>query len=326
MRVLVTGGAGYFGSHMVLGLIDRGDEVVVLDSLATGFRSAVPETVTFVHGDVGDEAMVGATIREHAIDAIVHFAASIVVPDSVADPLGYYLNNTVRTRALIAAAVEAGVNALVFSSTAAVYGTPPVNPVGEDAPLQPESPYGTSKMMSELILRDTAAVHDFRYAALRYFNVAGADPAMRAGQRSADATHLIKVACQAATGRRDRMSVFGTDYPTRDGTGIRDYIHVSDLIRAHLIALDRLAAGADSFVVNCGYGHGYSVLEVIDAVKRVSNTDFEVVMAERRPGDPAEIVAGAERIRALGWTPRHDDLDGIVKTAIDWERRLNAAG
>ena len=322
MRVMVTGGAGYIGSHMVLGLLDRGDDVFVLDNLSTGFREAVPDGVSFFSGDVGDEAFVTSLLAEHRIDAIVHFAASLIVPESVADPLGYYFNNTVKSRALIAAAVAVGVKRFVFSSTAAVYGSPTTIPIDESVPPSPESPYGSSKWMTEMILRDVAAVHDFRYAALRYFNVAGADEDMRAGQRTKNATHLIKVACQAATGQRPGLSVFGTDYPTADGTGVRDYIHVTDLIAAHLVALDRLADGSDSFVANCGYGHGYSVLQVIEAIKRISNVAFDVGYAPRRPGDPAEVVAKAERMRSMGWTPNHDDLDKVVQTALDWERRL----
>ena len=324
MRVLVTGGAGYIGSNMVLGLIDRGDEPVVVDSLVTGYREAIPEGVPFYEGDIADENLIGQILRDEKIEAIVHFAAFIVVPESVSDPLGYYLNNTVKTRALIAAAVAGGIDKFVFSSTAAVYGTPEINPVNEQSPVHPESPYGTSKLMTELILRDVEVAHGMRHAILRYFNVAGADLQMRSGQRLEAATHLIKVASQAATGQRDGMSVFGTDFPTPDGTGVRDYIHISDLIGAHLVALDRLADGADSFTANCGYGHGFSVLEVIDAVKRVSNSSFEVKLEDRRPGDPAEIVANADRMRGFGWQPEHDDLETIVRSAIDWETNLNS--
>ena len=324
MRVLVTGGAGYIGSNMVLGLLDRGDEPVIVDSLITGYREAIPEGVPFYQGDIADEALIGKVLRKEKIDAIVHFAAFIVVPESVADPLGYYLNNTVKTRALIAATVDAGIDKFVFSSTAAVYGTPEVNPVDEQSSLKPESPYGTSKLMTEMILRDVEVAHGMRHAILRYFNVAGADLQMRSGQRLEAATHLIKVASQAATGQRDGMSVFGTDFSTPDGTGVRDYIHISDLIGAHLVALDRLVDGADSFTANCGYGHGFSVLEVIEAVKRVSNASFEVTMEPRRAGDPAEIVADAARMRGFGWQPQHDDLEKIVRSAIDWETTLNS--
>lgn len=324
MRILVTGGAGYIGSNMVLGLLDRGDQPVILDSLVTGYREAIVDDVPFYEGDIADEALVGKILREEKIEAIVHFAAFIVVPESVGDPLGYYLNNTVKTRALIAAAVDAGIDKFVFSSTAAVYGTPEINPVDETAHINPESPYGTSKMMTEMILRDVEAAHGMRHGILRYFNVAGADLQMRSGQRLEAATHLIKVASQAATGQRDSMSVFGTDFPTPDGTGVRDYIHISDLIGAHLVALDRLADGAQSFTANCGYGHGFSVLEVIDAVKRVSNSSFEVKMEERRAGDPAEIVADASQMRGFGWQPKHDNLEEIVRSAIDWETTLKS--
>ncbi len=276
MTVLVTGGAGYIGSHMVLAVRDAGRNVVVLDNLSTGFRWAVHPEAVFVEGDCGDEDLVGRVIREHGVDAIVHFAGSIVVPDSVVDPLGYYLNNTVRSRALIAAAVANGVPRFLFSSTAAVYGDAKESPIAETAPLDPVSPYGTSKLMTELMLRDTARAHPLKYVALRYFNVAGADPAGRSGQSSPRATHLIKVATQAALGERTHLDVFGTDYPTPDGTCLRDYIHVTDLARAHVLALDYLAAGGESAVFNCGYGRGYSVLQVIEAVKRVSGVDFPV--------------------------------------------------
>lgn len=324
MKVLVTGGAGYIGSNMVLGLLDRGDEPVIIDSLVTGYKEAIPDGVPFYEGDICDEALVGRILRDEKIEAIVHFAAFIVVPESVGDPLGYYLNNTVKARALIAAAVDAGVDKFVFSSTAAVYGTPEVNPVDETAQVNPESPYGNSKMMTELILRDVETAHGMRHGILRYFNVAGADKKMRSGQRLEAATHLIKVASQAATGQRDGMSVFGTDFPTPDGTGVRDYIHITDLIGAHLVALDRLADGAKSFTANCGYGHGFSVLEVIEAVKRVSNTNFSVKMEARRLGDPAEIVANANQMRGFGWEPEHDDLEKIVRSAIDWETTLQS--
>jgi UDP-glucose 4-epimerase len=324
MTVLVTGGAGYIGSHMVLELLNAGEDVVVLDNLSTGFRRAVPQEATLVVGDVGDQELVGSLIKRHGIDAIIHFAGSIVVPESVADPLGYYDNNTVKSRALIAAAVAGGVKNFIFSSTAAVYGNPEVTPVSEDAPLKPLSPYGTSKLMTELMLADVSRAHDFRYVALRYFNVAGADPKGRTGQSTPRATHLIKVACETALGKRSHMDVFGTDYATPDGTCIRDYIHVTDLVRAHMAALRYLRAGGQSDIFNCGYSAGYSVLQVIDAVKRVHGRDFKAIHAPRRPGDAEAIVASSAKIRAvLGWKPEFDDLDTIVGHALTWEQGLD---
>jgi UDP-glucose 4-epimerase len=323
MAVLVTGGAGYIGSHMVLALLDAGEEVVVLDDLSTGFDWVLPPEVTLVRGDVGDQALVGRVLRERSIDAVAHFAARIVVPESVADPLGYYLNNTVRSRALIEATVKAGVRRFIFSSTAAVYGEPRRIPVPEDEPPAPVSPYGRSKLMTEWMLADAGVAHDLRFVALRYFNVAGADPRGRAGQSTPQATHLIKVAAQTALGDRPHMEVFGTDYPTPDGSCLRDYIQVTDLAEAHMAALAHLRAGGESLTLNCGYGRGYSVLEVIDVVKRVSGVDFPVRVSPRRPGDPAAIVAEADRIRErLGWRPRHDDLPAIVAQALAWERAL----
>lgn len=324
MAVLVTGGAGYIGSHMVLALLDAGhDEVVVLDDLSTGFDWAVPDGVRLVVGDVADQDLVARTIREHGIDALAHFAAKIVVPESVSDPLGYYLANTVKTRALIEAAVGAGVRHVIFSSTAAVYGEPETVPVTETVPLNPINPYGRSKLMSEWMIADAAAALGFSYVVLRYFNVAGADPQGRSGQSSPNATHLIKVATQAALGQRERLDVYGTDYPTPDGSCLRDYIQVTDLAEAHRLALDHLRHGGESLVMNCGYGRGYSVLEVVEVVKRVSGKDFSVRICPRRPGDPARIVAGAERIRErLGWVPRYDDLETIVTQALAWEDHL----
>jgi len=323
MTILVTGGAGYIGSHMVYALVDAGEDVVVLDNLSTGFWWAISPQTRLVEGDIGDEALLSRVMREQRFDAVIHFAGSIVVPESVSDPLGYYLNNTVKTRSLIAAAVAAGVPRFVFSSTAAVYGNPSVNPVFEDAVLNPMSPYGRSKLMSEWMLRDTHAAHGLQFAALRYFNVAGADPKGRTGQATPRATHLIKVACQTALGQRDHLDVFGTDYPTPDGTCIRDYIHVSDLVAAHLDALRHLRAGGESGIFNCGYGRGFSVLEVARAVERASGRKFDLRLTERRAGDPAAIVAGADRARAiLGWKPKHDDLDGIVASALAWENHL----
>lgn len=323
MSVLVTGGAGYIGSHTSLALLERGENVVVLDNLTTGFEWAVPQSAQLIKGDIADEKLVTSIIKSHNIKAIIHFAGSIVVPDSITDPLGYYHNNTSKSRDLIACAVKNNVNNIIFSSTAAVYGMPEQNPVSEDANLAPISPYGTSKLMTEYMLRDTAAATDLDYVALRYFNVAGADPQGRIGQSTANATHLIKVASEIIHGTRKEMSVFGTDYNTRDGSCIRDYIHVSDLANAHCMALDYLRKGGKSQVFNCGYGKGFSVLEVIEAVKRLSEMDFPVHMAGRRPGDPAELIAASDRIRAnLGWKPQYDNLDTIVTHALAWQERL----
>ncbi len=323
MGVLVTGGAGFIGSHMALELIDAGEDVLVLDNLSSGFRWAVPAEAKFVEGDVGDHNLVRRLLLRNKIDAIIHFAGSIVVPESIADPLGYYLNNTCKSRSLLAVAVETKIPHFIFSSTAAVYGMAKVSPVTEDIELTPISPYGSSKLMTEMMLRDTAAAHPLRYVALRYFNVSGADPKGRSGQSTPHATHLIKVASQAALGERPYLEVFGTDYPTPDGTCVRDYIHVSDLVRAHLDALRYLRQGGKSEVLNCGYGAGFSVLDVISAVKRVANTDFPVRIADRRPGDPASLVAGAARIhKVLGWEPKLNDLDTIVGHSLGWEKRL----
>ncbi|WP_445504616.1 UDP-glucose 4-epimerase GalE [Microvirga sp. G4-2] len=322
MAVLVTGGAGYIGSHMVLELLDAGEQVVVLDNLSTGFRWAVPSEATLVVGDVGDQALVTRIVEEHGIDSIMHFAARIVVPESVTDPLGYYFNNTVKTRALIETAVQTGIRSFVFSSTAAVYGNAEAPLLTEDMPLVPINPYGRSKLMSEWMLQDAHTAHGLRYAILRYFNVAGADPKGRSGQSTPQATHLIKVAAQAALGQRPYLDVFGTDYVTPDGTCVRDYIQVNDLARAHLVALKSLREGGDCAVMNCGYGHGASVLEVVDVVRRVSGIDFEVRLSPRRPGDPAQLVAQVDRIRKLGWKPQHDDLAEIVDQALRWERTL----
>ncbi len=323
MSVLVTGGAGYIGSHMVVELRDAGEKVVVVDNLSTGFRWAIPDGVPLVVGDVGDEALIGEVLKAHKVDAIIHFAGSIVVPESVVDPLGYYLNNTVKSRALMAAAVRAGIESFIFSSTAAVYGMPKQNPVAETAEFKPMSPYGSSKLMTEIMLADASRAHPLKHVALRYFNVAGADPKGRAGQSTPRATHLIKVACETALGKRGHMEVFGADYPTPDGTCIRDYIHVKDLAIAHMAALKHLRSGGASDAFNCGYSKGFSVLEVIEAVKRVSGVDFEVRLSPRRAGDPAAIVAASEKIRAnLGWKPQYDDIDGIVKSALAWERHL----
>ena len=322
--VLVTGGAGYIGSHAVLALLDAGWRVVVIDNLVTGFRWAVPQTATFAEGDIADETLVGRLIAEHGIGAILHFAGSVVVPESVSNPLKYYHNNTAKTRALLQSAVDGGIRHFIFSSTAATYGIPESAPIGEDAPTRPINPYGMSKLMTEAMLADVAYAHPINYCALRYFNVAGADPAGRSGQSTAGATHLIKIAAEAATGQRSHVSVFGTDYATPDGTGVRDYIHVSDLAAAHVHALEALiAAPEESHIMNCGYGRGFSVLEVLDAVDRATNMKVERRMEARRPGDPDALVADNRKILArLPWRPQRDNLDTIVADALAWERVL----
>ena len=324
LPVLVTGGAGYIGSHAVLALLDDGWDVSVVDNLSTGFRFAVPDAVPFYEGDIEDSGLLARIIAERGIGAVMHFAGSIIVPESVEDPLKYYHNNTAKSRTLIEAAVTGGVRHFIFSSTAATYGVPDVSPVNEDCPRQPINPYGMSKLMTEHMLADTAAAHDLNYCALRYFNVAGADPQARSGQSTAGATHLIKVACEAATGKRASVAVFGTDYDTHDGTGVRDYIHVSDLAAAHVLALKELIARPDaSLTMNCGYGSGFSVLEVLDAVDRVTGQTIARVMEPRRAGDPAALISDNSRIKAtLPWQPRHADLDEIITHALNWERRL----
>ena len=323
MTILVTGGAGYIGSHMVHALVGGGERVVVLDNLSTGFKWAIPKGVELVVGETGDDALVSRLITEREVSAIIHFAASIVVPDSVSDPLGYYRNNTVNSRALIECAVTGGVKQFIFSSTAAVYGNPSKVPISEDDAVAPMSPYGSSKLMTEIMLRDAAVAYDLDFVILRYFNVAGADPLLRTGQSTKGATHLIKVAVETALGKRAKMEVFGTAYPTPDGTCIRDYIHVADLVSAHADALAYLRAGGRSVTLNCGYGHGFSVLEVIDMVKRMSGVDFRVDRAAPRPGDPAQIVAQTDRARELlGWRPQFGDLGTIVTHALAWERKL----
>jgi UDP-glucose 4-epimerase len=323
MTVLVTGGAGYIGSHMVWALLEAGEDVVVIDRLSTGFDWAVAEAAKLVVGDIADDALIDRIAAEHEIDAIIHFAGSVVVPESVADPLAYYLNNTSKSRSLIASAVRNGIRNFIFSSTAAVYGTPDQAMIAEDAAKRPESPYGMSKLMTEIMLQDAAAAHDLRYTALRYFNVAGADPDGRTGQSTRGATHLIKVASEAALGKRQGMDLYGTDYPTPDGTCVRDYIHVTDLVNAHYLALRRLREGGGNLIANCGYGRGYSVLEVIDAVKKQSGSDFEVRVAGRRPGDAVTVVADAAVARReLGWVAKHDDLALIVRHALAWEEAL----
>jgi len=323
--ILVTGGAGYIGSHTVLAFRDAGYPVVALDDLSAGRRRAVPPDVVFVEGNAGDMAMTTEVLRRHNVGTVVHFAGSIVVPESVADPLKYYRNNSEVSRNLIEACVRSGVRSFVFSSTAAVYGQPDRVPIDESSPANPENPYGRSKLVTEWVLRDTAAAHDFRYLALRYFNVAGADPAGRTGQSTPNATHLIKVASQVAVGTRPYMEVFGDDYDTPDGTCVRDYIHVADLAEAHVCAVRHLQEGGESLVLNCGYGRGYSVNEVIEAVEAVTGRPLDARKAPRRPGDTAQVVADASEIRSrFGWTPKYDELELIIRSALDWERKLLA--
>ena len=322
--VLVTGGAGYIGSHAVLALRDSGWPVAVIDNLSTGFKFAVPDDVPLYEGDIADGDLVAQIIAEQSIKAIMHFAGSVVVPESVENPLKYYDNNTVKSRALIEAAVKGRVEHFIFSSTAATYGTPETTRVSEDTPQRPINPYGWSKLMTEQMLSDATAAHGFNFCALRYFNVAGADPQARTGQSTAGATHLIKVACEAATGKRDGVSVFGTDFDTPDGTGVRDYIHVSDLAAAHVLALEALIEEPTrSLTMNCGYGRGFSVLEVLDAVDRVTNSRIDRRMEPRRAGDPGELVSDPSRIKAtLPWQPKYADLDQIIGHAVQWERKL----
>src|SRR4051812_15458489 len=324
MSILVTGGAGYIGSHVVRQLGERGERVVVLDNLSTGFRSAVLSAILVI-GDTGNRELVSSLLSEHSIDTVMHFAAHTIVPESVSNPLKYYGNNTCSTRSLLQCCQEAGVKHFVFSSTAAVYGIPQGGVAAEDSPTQPINPYGTSKLMSEWMLRDVAAASDLRYVALRYFNVAGSDPGGRIGQSTINGTLLTKVACETAVGKRPHVSIFGTDYPTSDGTGVRDYIHVEDLASAHIKALEYLRKGGSSQVLNCGYGHGYSVRDVISTVNRVHGEQIRTVEGPRRAGDPPTLVARADRIRELlGWTPQYDDLTAIVKSQLAWEKRLLA--
>ena len=322
--VLVTGGAGYIGSHSVLALLDAGWDVVVLDNLVTGFSWAIDDRASFVEGAVEDMALTARIIADHNIGAILHFAGSVVVPESVTDPLKYYRNNTAASRALIESAVAGGVRHFIFSSTAATYGEPEAIPVQESAPTVPINPYGRSKLMTEQMLQDISAAHPMNHAALRYFNVAGADPEGRSGQSTDGATHLIKVAVEAATGKRDHVAIFGTDFDTADGTGVRDYIHVSDLAAAHVAALDKLVEDpARSYILNCGYGRGFSVSEVLDAVDRITNAPIERRIEGRRAGDPAALVADNSAILdTLRWTPQRDDIDLIVADAMAWERKL----
>jgi UDP-glucose 4-epimerase len=325
MAILVTGGAGYIGSHMAYGLIDAGERVAVLDDLSAGDKACVPPQAAYHHGDVGDEALLSGIFREHDIEAVIHFAGSASVPESVANPLAYYLNNTAKSRSLLAASVEHGVKHFIFSSTSVVYCPTEPMPLAETCKINPISPYGASKVMTERMLADVSLAHDITHCVLRYFNVAGADPKGRTGQSSPKSAHLIKMASQVALAKRPQLSVYGTDYPTRDGTCVRDYIHVTDLVDAHLDALRYLRQGGASQVMNVGYGRGYSVLEVVEAVKRVSGVDFPVKIEARRPGDPAELVSDPSLARELlGWTPRLDDLAVIVEHALSWERRLGA--
>jgi UDP-glucose 4-epimerase len=320
--ILVTGGAGYIGSHVVRQLGEAGERVVTLDNLSSGFRSAILHGELVV-GETGDRELVNRVIREHRVDTILHFAAHTVVPESVENPLKYYANNTCSSRNLLQCALDGAVKHFVFSSTAAVYGMPEGGVAGEDTPTAPINPYGTSKLMTEWMLRDCAAVNDLSYVALRYFNVAGCDPAGRIGQSSRNATLLTKVACEVATGKRDKLLIFGTDYDTPDGTGIRDYIHVEDLAGAHLDALAYLRAGGDSTLLNCGYGHGFSVRDVVAAVERANGRPLPIEKAPRRAGDPPKLISRCDRIKqVLNWTPRYDDLDQIVESALRWERRL----
>lgn len=322
--VLVTGGAGYIGSHAVLALRDAGWPVAVIDNLVTGFRWAVPDDVPFYEGNIADCDLVAKIISEQNIGAIMHFAGSVVVPESVEDPLKYYDNNSSKSRSLIASAVTGGVKHFIFSSTAATYGIPETSPVSEDTPQVPINPYGMSKLMTEHMLRDVSAAHDINFCALRYFNVAGADPAGRTGQSTAGATHLIKVAVEAVLGKRDSVAVFGTDYDTPDGTGVRDYIHVSDLAAAHVLALEALIAEPErDHLLNCGYGRGFSVLEVLDAVDRVTNMKLKRQMEARRAGDPDSLISDNRAIiERFPWQPRYADLDQIVTHALAWERKL----
>src|SRR6476646_10667674 len=324
MSLLVTGGAGYIGSHTVRALVDAGETVVVIDNLSTGFSTYLPEGVALFIGDATDENLVEGVIAAHAVESIMHFAGSVVVPDSMRDPLAYYRNNTMTTRSLLNAAVKCGVSRFIYSSAAAVYGNPDQLPVAEHAPTRPLSPYGSSKLMTEIMLHDTASAHGVKYVVLRHFNVAGADPKGRIGLATVGATHLLKIAVEAATGQRAKIDVFGTDYPTPDGSCIRDFIHVSDLAQAHRAALTYLRAGGRSITLNCGYGRGYSVLETIEAVRRISGRNFAVQYAPRRPGDIMTMIADTSRIRSvLDWTPQYDNLDTIAAHALAWERKLS---
>lgn len=325
--ILVTGGAGYIGSHVALALQDAGYHVTILDNLSTGCRSSALDNMLFYEGDIADFRLLRQILREYPYDAVLHFAGAIVVADSVTEPLQYYRTNAGGSLTLIEAAVEANVSNFIFSSSAAVYGVPTAVPIQENAATSPINPYGASKLMTEWMLRDAAAAHDFRFAALRYFNVAGADPAGRAGQGGSRSTHLIKIACEAATNKRNYIGIFGNDYPTLDGTAVRDYIHVSDLAYAHVLALEHLLNGGSSFVGNCGYGHGYSVQTVVDAVGRVAGKSLAQTIEPRRAGDPAELVADSQYLKSLlNWQPRFDNLDLIIEHALEWERKMGKDG
>ncbi len=326
MSILITGGAGYIGSHMAHHLVQAGEKIVVLDNLSTGVEKNLPRGINFVRGDIADQDLVSRLLEAEKVDSVIHFAGSVVVPESVEKPLDYYANNTAAARTLIEACVRQGVANFIFSSTAAVYGSAPIIPVPEDCPTVPESPYGRSKLMTEWILQDAAIAHGIKFGILRYFNVAGADPKGRTGQSTPRATHLIKRACQVATGQAPHLTIFGTDYDTPDGTGVRDYIHVSDLVDIHQCALNHLRGGGSSLLINCGYGRGFSVRQVAAAVERISGKDLPVELAPRRPGDMAMVVADTTRLsKTLGWKPKYDELDTIVKTALDWERQLKSA-
>jgi len=323
MSILITGGAGYIGSHMAHHLLEAGEDIAVLDNLSTGVEKNLPRNIAFIRGDIADQSLVSQLIARHRIDSVIHFAGSVVVPESVEKPLDYYANNTAGSRSLIETCVRHGVANFIFSSTAAVYGSPPVIPVSEDGPTIPLSPYGRSKLMTEWILQDTAAAHPLRFGILRYFNVAGADPKGRTGQSTPRATHLIKRACQAATGQVSHLTIYGTDYDTPDGTGVRDYIHVSDLVDIHHRVLGHLRQTGQSLLLNCGYGRGFSVREVAATVQRIAGTELKIEEAPRRPGDLASVVADTGRLsKTLGWKPKYGDLDVIVTTALNWERRL----
>lgn len=325
MNLLVTGGAGYIGSHVVRQLTEAGHSVRVYDNLSTGSVEALINKEELTIANLENEAALDRVFRDRKFDGVLHFAASIIVPESVADPLKYYTNNTVNTTRLIAACVRHGVERFIFSSTAAVYGSPESGIASEETPTAPMNPYGKSKLMSEWIIKDACAVHGMNYVVLRYFNVAGADPQGRMGQRTPDATHLIKVCCLAALGLREQVDIFGTDFPTADGTGVRDYIHVEDLASAHLAALDYLAAGGESATMNAGYGHGSSVLEVVESVRRASGVHFEAVAGPRRAGDPAIVIANSDKIKkVLCWSPAHDNLDAIVGDSFRWEKKMIA--